>query len=52
MNARKYSRTMAEAFGPYTSNELLPMAEPRRRIRQDWVLYLVSFVAVLAVLFF
>ena len=25
MNTRKYSRTMAEAFGPYTSNQLEPM---------------------------
>ena len=27
MNNRKYSRTMAEAFGPYTSNQLEPMPE-------------------------
>ena len=27
MNTRKYSRTMAEAFGPYTSNHLEPMPE-------------------------
>ncbi len=27
MNTRKYSRTMAEAFGPYTSNQLEPMPE-------------------------
>ena len=27
MNTRKYSRTMAEAFGPYTSNSLEPMQE-------------------------
>ena len=25
MNTRKYPRTMAEAFGPYTSNQLEPM---------------------------
>ena len=25
MNTSKYSRTMAEAFGPYTSNQLEPM---------------------------
>ena len=27
MNTRKYARTMAEAFGPYTSNQLEPMPE-------------------------
>ena len=27
MNTSKYSRTMAEAFGPYTSNSLEPMQE-------------------------
>ena len=27
MNTRKYSRTMAEAFGSYTSNQLEPMPE-------------------------
>ena len=27
MNTRKYSRTMAEAFGPYTSSQLEPMPE-------------------------
>ena len=25
MNTRKYPRTMQEAFGPYTSNQLEPM---------------------------
>ena len=27
MNTRKYPRTMAEDFGPYTSNQLEPMPE-------------------------
>ena len=27
MNTRKYPRTMTEAFGPYTSNNLEPMPE-------------------------
>ena len=27
MNTRKYSRTMAEAFGPYTSSKLEPMPD-------------------------
>ena len=27
MNTSKYSRTMAEAFGPYTSDQLEPMPD-------------------------
>lgn len=27
MNTRKYPRSMAEAFGPYTSNQLEPMPD-------------------------
>ena len=27
MNTRKYPRTMQEAFGPYTSDQLEPMPE-------------------------
>ena len=27
MNTRKYARTMAEAFGPYTSSQLEPMPD-------------------------
>lgn len=30
MNARRYPRSMAEAFGPYTDNRLYPMPERRR----------------------
>lgn len=28
MHSGKFSRTMAEAFGPYTSRQLFPMPEP------------------------
>jgi len=28
MNSGKFARTMAEAFGPYTSHALAPMPEP------------------------
>ena len=28
MNTRRYPRTLQEAFGPYTSREVLPMREP------------------------
>lgn len=29
MNTRRYPRSMAEAFGPYTDHRLHPMYEPR-----------------------
>jgi len=32
MNSRKYPRTMAEAFGPYTSNEISEDDEPVDRL--------------------
>ena len=30
MQTRRFTRTMAEAFGPYTSHDLLPMRQPER----------------------
>jgi hypothetical protein len=30
MNARRYPRSMSEAFGPYTDHRLHPMPERRR----------------------
>ena len=30
MQTRRFTRTMAEAFGPYTSHDLLPMRQPAR----------------------
>lgn len=53
VNARRYPRTMTEAFGPYTSNELHPMPEPRARRAQDLALYICSALAlaVLAALY-
>jgi hypothetical protein len=44
MNTRKYSRTMAEAFGPYTSNQLEPM--PEDDAVTDVALVLASVAAV------
>lgn len=29
MNARRYPRTVQEAFGPYTSRDVCPMPDPR-----------------------
>lgn len=49
MNTRRYPRTMAEAFGPYTSNELQPMREPRGRHAQDWALYVVAVIGLAVV---
>ena len=45
MNTRKYSRTMAEAFGPYTSNQLEPMHDDSVT---DVALVLASVAAVAA----
>ena len=44
MNTSKYSRTMAEAFGPYTSNSLEPM--PEADSVTDLALVLASVAAV------
>ena len=46
MNTRKYPRTMAEAFGPYTSNQLEPM--PEADDVTDVALVLASVAAVAA----
>ena len=45
MNTRRYPRTMAEAFGPYTDHRLLPMQEPRKpRRARRFFSALVSFL--------
>ena len=44
MNTRKYCRTMVEAFGPYTSNQLEPM--PEADSVTDVALVLASVAAV------
>ena len=44
MNTRKYSRTMAEAFGQYTSDQLEPM--PEADGANDVALVLASVAAV------
>ena len=46
MNTRKYSRTMAEAFGPYTSDQLEPI--PEADDVTDVALVLASVAAVAA----
>ena len=48
MNTRKYSRTMAEAFGQYTSDQLEPMPEADTVTDVALVLASVAAVAVAA----
>lgn len=52
MNTRKYARTMAEAFGPYTSNNLEPMPEDDAVTDVALVLASVAAVAVAAMAMF
>lgn len=52
MNTRKYPRTMAEAFGPYTSNQLEPMPEADTVNDVALVLASVAAVAVAAMAIF
>ena len=49
MNARRHPRTMREAFGPYTSDELHPMRDNRKTPAHEVVLYVVAVVAVVVV---
>ena len=47
MNARRYPRTMKQAFGPYTDNRLHPMPEPKRSHEAaDIALYIVALIAL------
>lgn len=49
MNTRKYPRTLNEAFGPYTSNEI---SEPVRPMDwQDKVILVACTLAIVAVIF-
>ena len=52
MNTRKYSRTMAEDFGQYTSNVLEPMPEAETVTDVALVLASVAAVAVAAMAIF
>ena len=46
MNTRRHPRTMAEAFGPYTSHDLQPMRQ-RETSSKEIALYIVALVCVL-----
>lgn len=52
MNTRRYPRTMAEAFGPYTSNELQPMRDTRKVPAHEIALYAVAVLAVSVIVIF
>ena len=47
----RYPRTMQEAFGPYTNQQLTPMATPTETRLVDVVVYLVSIAALAFVVF-
>lgn len=53
MNARRFPRTMQDAFGPYTDNRLHPMPEPKpKHDAADIALYIVAMIAVLVIVHF
>ncbi len=49
MNARRYPRTMNEAFGPYCSRDLQPMRDPHPIPAHEKALYIVSVIALVVV---
>lgn len=53
MNTRRFPRSMAEAFGPYTDNRLHPMPEPKpKHDAADIALYIVAVIAILVIVHF
>jgi len=51
MNARRHPRTLAEAFGPYTTNDIEPMREPRDySTTWWWAMWAVAAVTVILIL--
>ena len=53
MNTRRHPRTLTEAFGPYTSNTLHPMPDPRDYSPRWWTaIALVAIAAVFAIAIF
>lgn len=47
MNTRRHPRTLQEAFGPYTSQQVEPMPAPRRPLTLAQILYIPTVVAVI-----
>ena len=52
MNTRRYPRTMQQAFGPYTTDELHPMRDTRKVPAHEVVLYIVAVIAVAVMVIF
>lgn len=50
MNTRRHPRTMAEAFGPYTSHDLQPMRESRPYSPAWWIAMAAIAVAIAVIL--
>lgn len=48
MNTRRFPRTLAEAFGPYTNHRLEPMSAPSER-SQIWATRVYAAVLVGAI---
>lgn len=51
INSRRHPRTMSEAFGPYTSNDLQPMREERNYSAAWWWAMWVIAVITLILIF-
>lgn len=51
MNARRYPRTLQEAFGPHTSRDVLPMVEQDTDYPWTWwsLVMSVSIVALIVI---
>jgi hypothetical protein len=52
MNARRFPRSMTEAFGPHTDDTLHPMPDQRKTPAHEVALYVVAVLAVAAILIF
>mgnify|MGYP003439815578 CR=1 FL=1 len=50
MNTRRHPRTLTEAFGPYTSDDLQPMHEPREYSARWWIAITIVGIFTLAVI--
>lgn len=54
MNTRRHPRTLAEAFGPYTSHDLQPMKDQRQRETSgaEIAAYILALVAIMLIVHF
>ena len=51
MNPRRHPRTMAEAFGPYTSNDMAPLPDRGRVYSRAWwiTVYVLTIIALVVI---